>query len=306
MAKYEVIREIELNTLEEFESKISVSFKNWREYGDMYYRGHTENRLHLTPSLFREEKIENNDKLNELFKREFSDIKDFTHKADNIRVNLPGDYFKLLNTGHEEIDIEYWKDLNKNSLLELLTVGQHHGVKTRFLDFSKDPLIALFFASEGAMEAILLNGYEKTKNDYFCIWAIDSFQLYHKEMDIKIINSPTAKNVYLNAQKGLFITPKKLNYKFNDDDFYNYNIDEILDYNANILAEKEEGFRIYLPFITKWKFPYSVVGKILWDLRRKNISYCTIRPHLENIQKEKDTYDKWYNHVIKKYDLTYY
>jgi hypothetical protein len=305
-SKYEAIKEISLNTLEEFEHLISIPFKNFRNYGDMFYRGHAENKWHLTPSLFREENIKNTDILNNLFKKEYSNIKDFTHKADNIRINLPGDYFKILNTPLEEIDIEDWKDLNKNTWLELLTIGQHYGLKTRFLDFSKDPLIALYFAAEGAIETILQDGYEHIKNNHFCVWAIDSHQLYIKDLEIKMVNSPTVKNDFLNAQKGVFLTPKNLNNRFNDNELLNFNIDDIIDFNSNIFAEKYEGFRQYLPFVYKFNFPYTVVGRILWDLRRKNISYYTLRPHLENIQKDKKTYDKWFNEVIKKYSLNYY
>jgi hypothetical protein len=136
---------------------------------------------------------------------------------------------------------------------------------------------------------------------------IDAIHIYDNDkINIKIVQSSTTKNKYLNAQKGLFLTLNKLDYKFDESEYYNFNIDEIINHEVNTLCEEYPDYHRNLPIIYKFNFPYCEVGKILWTLRRKNISYCTIRPHLENIQKETDTYNKWFNQVIKKYSLLYF
>lgn len=43
-------------------------------------------------------------------------------------------------------------------------------------------------------------------------------------------------------KKGLFITLKNLHTKLDNNKFYNFKIDEILENNANLLAKESEGY----------------------------------------------------------------
>lgn len=86
----------------------------------LLFRGHPDKKYLLLPGAFRD-------------------------KAKNAEMNQ-----------YHDIMIEYPEEFQQRSHLSNLVKMQHYGVATRLLDFSRNPLVALFFASElssrGAMD----------------------------------------------------------------------------------------------------------------------------------------------------------
>ena len=75
---------------------------------------------------------------------------EFLQLADKVGLEIPADHKWLRQwnpfrnvVGHD-IGIMNWPP---QELYEALALAQHHGVPTRLLDFSYDPLIAAFFAA---------------------------------------------------------------------------------------------------------------------------------------------------------------
>jgi len=99
------------------------------EQSNVYYRGHANNTWKLTPSLFREPRISEYDAI----------------KTATLRL---------------------WNQFSQYSYLERLVCFQHFGLKTRLLDVTFNPLIALFFACQDAntrdgesIDGVVLYGY---------------------------------------------------------------------------------------------------------------------------------------------------
>lgn len=91
---------------------------------------------------------------------------------------------------------------------EWLTIAQHYGVPTRLLDWSKNPLIAAFFAVSENMDcdaAIYRFKYE----DYAIIEKIDPF-----EMKFVTVVIPPANSDRILKQRGYFTIHPKPNVPF--------------------------------------------------------------------------------------------
>ena len=81
---------------------------------EYFYRGHSDVEFELKPSVYRQNFIRNEDKI---FKE--------------IILRTPNDF------------------ANEKTALEKLVKMQHYGLPTRILDLTKNPLVALYFATKG-------------------------------------------------------------------------------------------------------------------------------------------------------------
>jgi len=91
-------------------------------------------------------------------------------------------------------------DLRNMSSWDQWTIGQHHGVPTRFLDWTQNPLIAAYFAVEGGKAAdaavYIIN------RDFFSD-SSDVDDLFSATDEI-VLHIPSYINPRITAQKGVF------------------------------------------------------------------------------------------------------
>lgn len=87
----------------------------------------------------------------------------------------------------------------------LYALAQHYGVPTSFLDWSYDPLVALYFAVSTRHRD---EREGKAVGDHICIWALNlpAARIYFqsKHRSIELVTAPYEMNPNLRAQRGCF------------------------------------------------------------------------------------------------------
>ncbi len=204
-----------------------------------YYRGQKMNPdWTLTPSIY----------------RDFRDTASVTSKDDWLTFEQ-----RLLRRFKSEA-LPYLSFVPRADL-EWLMVGQHHGLPTRLLDFTKSLLIGLFFAleDEGAEDRI--------------VWATEALpfgmpddvvplvELFEDLKGASII-FPTHVTPRITAQKGVFM------------------IAPTPDNRAFVPLEERRGAAMI-----RYRIPAEYRGNILEDLKRAGIDYQTIYPDLAGVVK---------------------
>lgn len=209
---------------------------------------------------------------------EYELIYDFVKLADELGHSVPNMHFYRFPSGYNCI-----AQLRSFPLLHFLpqpnsatALAQHHGIPTRLLDWTKNPLYAAYFAA---------NDVNPTDADgSIAVWAIQIDLLrstgannqhnapsgYARFLDHTV---PNSENRYLHSQNGLFLNPVygcahcAIKGEFP-------NLEEFA-----LQIERE----LSKPIIKKLTLPYSEVGELLRLLWLKGVSRAQLMPTLDNI-----------------------
>lgn len=242
-------------TVKDSEYIVSISYENAEDFlksisykGDLYdklsngnfvFRGHSTDEYKLLPTALRPyfayNETERNSLLSESDKKlysilsstEFGQIMEerrlleqfflrcdenglYVPHIETLRNSfMPGFDVEKVFGGCKWLPKDYW---------ELAALAQHHGVKTRLLDWSYDFFVALYFSTTGVfkdrsrfdeLESSLY--VQRSKTEKFAeknmeIWALDDsvFLVNPTKNPLKIVKPRYHDNDYLCAQKGCF------------------------------------------------------------------------------------------------------
>lgn len=108
-------------------------------------------------------------------------VREFAILADRQGFELPGADPNVV-----------WGRLTPDEEHPITAIAQHHRVPTPLLDFSRDPLVALQWATEPAPEGAT----------HLAVWALDETQTFSPAA---IRSYPQATNQNMRAQSGLFV-----------------------------------------------------------------------------------------------------
>lgn len=109
-----------------------------------------------------------------------------------------------------------------SELWPVIALAQHHGVPTRLLDWTSDPLVAMYFAASGAFKELVQGNLDQKST--LSVWVtlphtIDRTAIFSSEnrepgqqpdkadmpdYEVHIVNTPSSDNPNLSAQSGYF------------------------------------------------------------------------------------------------------
>lgn len=243
------------------------------------FRGHSSLEYKLLPSIFREETTNFSGRTTKYSQLEFNILSDFISEANRFAKGIQSDNY-----------------------IAWLEIAQHFGVPTRLLDFTENPLVALYFACENissndaAVCVLNVPSYNKkfySDNSYFVLsnlskqkvkYIVDS-EIVYQDFQTQHYNNPSYlqfpwiyKPCYIEErmtlQSSIFMLwaaqKSDLEYFMEEKNFL------LFDENVN---NKEDGI------LGKIIIPHNIKKHIIEQLNLLGVNEKSIYPGLDGIGK---------------------
>lgn len=296
-------------SVEDFLSYLLPSGSHWQsaKRGDLAYRGQICSEWQLIPTAFRKDtllgyeaeiSVNSPNRVVPQAASEFRAVHEFVVAADAVGLQVPEEGSRLLLQGDpsQRFRDPHWHyGWPQKEILETLALAQHHGVPTRLLDFTEDPMVGAFFSAFRLWEPKLLSGRRTRKCRYVAVWVLDLrfvralSKVSHRYPErLAEIRVPRANNSYLHAQYGFFLTDLGANDVMASGK--SLAMDETVFERANFwkVGRRLAGHRITPEWFDEIplrlvRLPSSLAGELLQELADRGISKASLMPSLDRV-----------------------
>lgn len=256
--------------------------------GGMIFRGQSDARWQLVPSAFRPRGMKNftpqppPETIDPGFLRrhmglqlhaEARAIHLFLENADALGIPTPIDYTTtkhgldlILAALNEVADFDYSTAFPPEPFQRATGLAQHHGVPTRFLDWSESPLVACYFAAYGAS---LFSERHPEVDQELAVIFMSSGSLLEDDAPAQLVRAPRHENSYLLQQEGVFTSLARANAFFLESGRW----PALDDYSSS-------KFQVH-----RMRLPASQANNLLKELFDLNITRHSLMPTLDNSAK---------------------
>ena len=197
---------------------------------ELAYRGQASSAWRLVPKAFRDGEVmgyeggglvPKHDRVAPQAQAEFEAVRQFVKAADRagLEVGEAGGRLLLSEDPQRVFDGSDWGyRWPQDDVLPVLALAQHHGVPTRLLDFTDDPLIASYFAADSAWDGKEGRPVVAPGSTCLAVWVIDLRfirgvnRVRHRYQErVTEVRLPRASNPFLHAQAGFFLIDRGAN-----------------------------------------------------------------------------------------------
>ncbi|MBI5544806.1 MAG: FRG domain-containing protein, partial [Deltaproteobacteria bacterium] len=241
-----------------------------REMGNKVFRGHADARWPLRSSRFRP--YANGEPVPTVFQeaeRELSETRTFFRVADEHGLQIPEDSQQLRRLLTEPYGTHrFWP---QQDFWSLLALGQHYGLRTRLLDWTRSALVAAYFAASEAA------GWQRKKSPpqnatELAVWVLDLGEFHDilsdpnrdvlgRELPFWLLTAPGYSNPNLAAQQGCFTLYEP----------------HVSDVNADEPLDIRTLDEVYGK-LAKLTLPLREAPRLLWLLNRRGVTAASLLP----------------------------